>query len=503
MNINNGNRRLIINMSANIVSYGTTLLISFMLTPYLINTIGKDAYSFYPLSNNIISYMAILVNGLNTMASRYVTISLSKKDLDDANTYFSSMFFSNLILVGLMLIPMIILVACVDRFLSIPINLISSVRVLFSFSFASMVINIIFANFGIATFAKNRIDLRSLQELILSIIRLVLFIFFFSFFSPSIAYIGIIAFILANLTAIFQIFYTKKLLPEIRLNRTKFNIIYVKEVFLSGIWNSLNTLGSILLTSTSLIMANIFYGASSAGEYSIVQVVPNFINGLISMLTGVFFPMIMISFAQNDRNELLKVVKKAQSIVGVLSVTIIGTFIGFIALFFNLWVPKENASVLVLLSTITILPHILIGCMWSINGLNVAMNKVKFPALFLIGAGLCNILFSYVCFKFFDLGLISLVSVSSVIQIIWIAVFMPLYASKNLNIKYTTFYPLLIKGVCCCLIAFGLATALLHFFSIDNWIEFMFIGGSSGILSLSVNALIMIGFKDIKSIFKK
>lgn len=296
---------------------------------------------------------------------------------------------------------------------------------------------------------------------------------------------------------------TKKLLLEIKLSRDKFNIIYVKEVFLSGIWNSLNTLGSILLVSTSLIMANIFYGASAAGEYSIVQVVPNFINGLISMLTGVFFPMIMISFAQNDRSELMKVVKKAQSIVGLLSVTIIGTFIGFSSRFFSLWVPRENTAVLFLLSTITILPHILIGCMWPINALNAAMNKVKFPALFLIGAGLCNIFFSYICFKFFSFGLISIVSVSSAIQIIWIAIFMPLYASKSLNLKYVTFYPFLLKGVSCFFIALILSTSLISYFSIDNWIEFMFIGGISGILSLSVNALIMIGFKDIKSIFKK
>ena len=64
-----GNNRLTINLISNIISYSSTILISFVLTPYLINTLGKEAYSFYPLANNFVNFMGILTLALNSMAN--------------------------------------------------------------------------------------------------------------------------------------------------------------------------------------------------------------------------------------------------------------------------------------------------------------------------------------------------------------------------------------------------------------------------------------------------
>ena len=50
-----GKKQVAINMVANIVSYSANILISFVLTPFLINTLGKETYSFYPIANTIVS----------------------------------------------------------------------------------------------------------------------------------------------------------------------------------------------------------------------------------------------------------------------------------------------------------------------------------------------------------------------------------------------------------------------------------------------------------------
>ena len=423
------NKRTIINLVANTVSYSTTLIISFVLTPYLINTLGKEAYSFYPLANSFINYMSILLNALNAMASRFITVNLVKNEYKKTNKYFSSVLFSNIIMSGILLIPMILIVLFIDRILTVPFQLLASVQALFSFSFASMIVNIITSVLGVATFAKNRIDLRSFRELITSILRLALFYILFSCFTPSIVYVGIVAFIIAWVNFIIQHWYTQLLLPEIRISFSNFNWRYVKEVLAAGIWNSINSLGNILLVSSSLVMVNILYGAESGGEYSIVQTVPNFINGLISMLTGIFYPLITIAYAQNDKKKLLHEVNKSQTIVGFFSTSVIGVFVGFSTYFFRLWVPRENAERLFVLSTLTILPHCIIGCVWAITNLNVAMNKIKIPALYLLGSGIINILSVLVLYNFFDWDMIMIPICSSIIQIIWVGIFLPLYAS--------------------------------------------------------------------------
>ena len=486
------NKRLAINMMANIVSYSSTLLVSFVLTPYLINTLGKEAYSFYPLANNFVSYMTILTNALNSMASRYITMALTKKEIDKANTYFSSILFSNIVMAGILLIPMVLIVWFIDSLLVVPINLVGSVRILFSFSFATMLVNIITSVFGVATFSKNRIDLRSLRELIVSMLRLVLFVVLFTYFTPTIIYVGFVAFVISLVNFGFQRFYTKKLLPEISIDIKKFNIAYVKEVLFSGVWNSINSLGNMLLVSTSLILVNKFYGANAGGEYSIVQTVPNFINGIISMLTGVFYPMIMIKYARNDIKGMIGEIKKSQRIVGLFAVSVIGVFVGLSYDFFRLWTPGQDYNQLVILSTITIMPHWIIGCIWSLSNVNIALNKIKIPALYMLGSGVSNIVISIVVYKIFEPGVYAIPLISSVIQILWVAIFMPLYATKQLNIKWYTFYPTILRGGGACAITVALVTFVRNNLLLNSWIKLMGTGVLLGCIVLLINAVIIL-----------
>ena len=92
------NSRLGISLVANIISTLVSLGVSFVLTPYLIRTIGKEAYSFFFLLNNFVSYMTILSLALNSMVSRFITIAIAGNKLGKAHTYFSTVFFSNIIL---------------------------------------------------------------------------------------------------------------------------------------------------------------------------------------------------------------------------------------------------------------------------------------------------------------------------------------------------------------------------------------------------------------------
>ena len=124
-----------INLIAKIVSYGTTYLIAFFLTPYLVEKIGSEAYSYYPLANNFTSYMSIITIALNSMASRFITIALTKNEKENANKYFASIFFGNVLMSAILLIPMTIIVIFLDSILNIPVDLVISIKLLFSLVF--------------------------------------------------------------------------------------------------------------------------------------------------------------------------------------------------------------------------------------------------------------------------------------------------------------------------------------------------------------------------------
>lgn len=91
-------KRLIINLISNIISFIIQLGISFILTPIITEKVGDAAYGFIGLANNFVSYATIFTVIINSMASRFITLELSKNRTKEANKYFSSVLIMDLIM---------------------------------------------------------------------------------------------------------------------------------------------------------------------------------------------------------------------------------------------------------------------------------------------------------------------------------------------------------------------------------------------------------------------
>ncbi len=506
-NENISKKQITVNMLANIVSYSANIIISFVLTPFLINTLGKETYSFYPMANTIVSYMSVLSNSMSSIASRFVTISLVRNNEDEANKYYSSTLAANLLMSLLLLIPMAIVVIFLDKFMVVPINSVAAIKALFALVFSSALVNISVAIFGIATFAKNRIDLRSLGELVTASLRLILFYVLYKFLTPSIVYVGIVTLVVALVNILIQGNYTRLLLPEIHITKGNISIRHTKELLASSCWNAINSFGNTLMAGMSMILANIFYGATASGAYSIVQTVPQFVCGIITMLVGVFYPIITYRYAQNDKKGLVNEIKNAQSMVAIFGCSVISVFSALADEFFTLWTPGEDASYLALLSFATIIPHFMIACVWSLTNLNIVMNKVRIPAIYTLVSGIINVSIAYLTYRLFSPGLISLPIISSLLQVVWIVIFIPQYACRNLEVKWYTFYSPVVKAIITSAAVMGMVIHVKKYICLDKWITFIFFGGLIGGLALIVFSVTMLGplrlVNNIKSILTK
>ena len=233
-----------------------------------------------------------------------------------------------------------------------------------------------------------------------------------------------------------------------------------------------------------MILANLFYGADASGSYSIVQTVLQFINGVIVMLIGVFYPVITYKYAQHDRKGLIEQISNAQRLVGTFGCSVIAVFSALATEFFDLWTPGQNSEYLALLSFITIAPHFIISCVWSLTNLNIVINKVKIPALFTMLCGTLNVLIACIVNNFFDSGLISFALISSLLQIVWVGVFIPLYASKNLGIKARIFYKPAIRTIIPAIVLMFFIIQVKHIFLLSTWLSLFMFGGITGVVVL-------------------
>lgn len=232
-------------MFASMITYVVSMLVSFFLSPYIVENIGVEANGFIGLANNFISYASLITIALNALASRFITINIYRNNYENANKYFSSVFFSNVFLSAVMAVIAVVIIVYLNDFIDVPANLFSDVRLLFALLFADCIIGTITSVFSVATFARNKLYLNSMRTIESNIIRVLCIVALFSLFEPKLFFIGITSLIRCIYCLIINIHYTKKLLPQIKLKLSNFSFKMVKELIAGGIWSLINRLGQI------------------------------------------------------------------------------------------------------------------------------------------------------------------------------------------------------------------------------------------------------------------
>lgn len=491
-------------MIFNVGSFIINLCLSFFFTPYLIRTVGKEAYSFFPLINNMIGYTSIITTAIGSMAGRFITIKIYQNDTETAKKYFNSVFVANLILSFTFSLIAFYIIVNISNILTIPPTLKKEVQLLFIFTFGSMVINLTSSILGVGCFAKNRIDLNSAGTTVANFIRICTILMLFSLFSPSIVYMSISAFVSSILMMIYYIYLKKRLLPEFTIKPSKYySWKTLKEIISSGIWNSLNQLSVVLLTQLDLLITNLYIGVSATGDYSIAKTIPTLIQSFIGVLVSVFIPHFTILYAQGNKKELINNINQSIKLMGILVTLPIGYLLINGKIFFNLWLPNQNIHTLYWLSNLTIIPMIITGSINTIFNVYTVTNKLKIPALVLLLTGILNTIIILILLNKTSLGLWSIPFTSLFIGLLRNIIFTPIYAAHCLKEKWNIFYIAIFKGVIACSIVICITYLVNIIISSTNWLLFIINGIAVTIISLIINSYLFFNKTDILIILQK
>ena len=274
------NRQLVINMIAGLCTFVVGLAIRFILTPFIVKSLGPEAYGYIGLCGNLLSYSSLITIALNSMAGRFVTIEYSSGNIDGANIYFSSVFFSNLVLACVIVLLSAGCVLWLDKLINIPAALVLDVKILFGFSALNSIIALISSVFNVSPFIKNRLDLSNIFGILGNILNVALLYFAYSNFLPRLWYLSLAGTITTVYSAIVGWALCAKLTPDLVIKRTFYNYDKVKKLIKSGVWNLVTKLGDILGRGLDLIIANVCIGSLEMGIFAITKNVPFLILSL-------------------------------------------------------------------------------------------------------------------------------------------------------------------------------------------------------------------------------
>ena len=499
-------KRLLINIASNIISFFVQLGISFFLTPIITNKVGTDAYGFIGLSNNFVSYANIFTVIINSMASRFITYELMRGKTKEANKYFSSVFYMDVIMSVIVLIINTLLVINITRVLNVPEHLVKDVKITFALSGISLVISIMSTIFTIATYVKNRLDIDAIRNIIGNILKAIVLIILFSFLPPKIYYIMIGGLVFSTFIFAVNIRITKRLAPELTISKKYFDKKYIWKLTKSGIWNSINNFSKVLLTGLDLLIANLFIGATDMGNLSIAKTIPTTIENLMATIVNVFGPEYINYYSKHQIRRLVGEVNFSMKLVALIMIVPITGFIAFGESFFRLWLTSKTDSEIAeiqILSVLSLLPFAISVCNYTLFVLDTTTNKLKRPVIATLIMSIASVVTTIILLKTTNLGLYAIAGVSSFYWVLKTIFFNTINAAKNLRINRFTFFRQFGYNFICLLVTLILFLIISKFLVLNTWKKFLIVVVIVGICGYILDFMMLLDKEEKRRLISK
>lgn len=488
----NEKKQLTINLVASLICFAVNLGINFFLFPYIISTVGTEAYGFVSLANNFVNYATIITIALNSMTSRFITIAIHQKREQDVKQYYTSILFANLFIIAALIVPAIIVVVYLEKFLNISIDLIWDVKLLFTLTFLNFFVTIIDSTYSIATFATNKLYLKSIKTVEAYILKVVVIFIAFLCFKPSVFYIGLATLVSSVFLLLWNKHYTKKLLPNIEIKKEYMSFKKIKEVISAGVWNTITQLGQLLSDGLDLIICNLFITPVAMGQLAIVKTISGAVGSLLSTVSNVFNPQLTIEYAKEKGEELVQRLKSAMRITGAFANIPFAFLIVFGTIFYTLWTPTEDSKLLMILTYLTFQGVIVSGIITPMYSIYTITNKIKVNSILRVVIGVICVGVVYILLQTTDLGIYAVAGVSTTIGLIFNFFFVPMYCSHCLHIKYTEFYPLIFKYIFTTGILILVLFGIKFIFLPNNWLTLIIAGIITGVVGIIINFTILL-----------
>ena len=486
-------RRVIaLNMFWSLLSLCINYLMNFLITPYVTNNIGVEAYGFVALANTFISYVDILAVGLNAFAGRFIAMAYYQKKLEKANRYFSSTILADLILACVLLAGGTVAIVQLDRMLQIPQELTADVKLLFFIVLMRYLLTLLRTAFDAAAFISERIDLAEKLQSAAYLLQAGLLLALCLLLQPHVWYVGLAAAVGALLLLAGNLRLCHKLTPELQFHVKDFSPHAVWEVLSTGSWTALNNLGNLLNSGLDLLITNRMLNATVMGQISVAKSLETIVSGMIMKISTVFRPRCLRLYAEDKMEELTGLLKISMRCTGgFCNLVVMGFFVcghDFMAL----WLPGQNTDFLFRAGLIVLLSDIATGAVQPLYYVYTLTQKLRLPCCVTILMGTANVLSMYILLRYTSVGAYAVLLTTLVISVVHF-VDAPLYAAHCLHLPLHTFYPTLVCNGASLAAGFAAAEMLRRILpAAGSWGTLMFKALTAATVLLPIVVLILL-----------
>ena len=479
-------RTILRNILATWVGYAVSLIIGFLLSPFVVHHLGNTGYGVWTLVVSLTGYFGTLDLGLRQSVGRFVARYMALNDEENVNRTISNAF-TLLGVAGMLSLLAAIIATFGFGIFQLDPNYRSDARIALLLSGLNISLALPMSAFSAVLFSLERFDAVTGISILGTLTRSTMIVFFLS------RGYGVIALALIMLCAscaeyLLSAIMVCKLYPSFRPRRCYVEIAKCKQLFNFGIYRFIWIVANQLIFYTDTVVIGIFLNAGAITYYAVAGSLINYGRNIVALGADTLSPAASGLDAKNDTKGLQDLLILGTRIALTIGLPICLGFLFLGKQFITLWMGPAYAISAAYLIVLTI-PQFTSMPQYTSAHVLVSMAKHQTLAYVTVGEGITNLVLSIILVRKF--GLMGVAWGTVIPHIISTAVLIPSFTLGALKMKWSDY---LVRGFVRPILAAIPAAGVCYAFSVlviaPSWIVFgaevLVLGGTSALMSYCV-----------------
>jgi O-antigen/teichoic acid export membrane protein len=457
------------NVFSNWASYAVVAAVGFLLTPFVVHSLGQAGYGLWTLLLSLTGYFGLLDLGIRSSLGRFVARYVAMKDAERVSRTVSTAV-AMLGLGGLLAFGSSIVIAqfFLDGF-KIGAEQLSTAKAALIIAGLNMSCALPLAVFTAVLIGLERFDVLSGITMVGALVRAALVV---AVLKSGYGLVALAAVTLAEALAEYcaMAFAAKLLFPALRLSLRLVDRATFFELFGFSVYRFIWMAGTQLIFYSNSLVIGAFLGTAAITTYAIACSVINYGRIFVSLLTDTFYPAATRMDARNDVKGLQELLFQGTRIALMVALPL---FIGYIFLgrqFITVWMGKSYATSAIYLSVLAVAQLTFMS--QNVSTLILAgMARHRILAYLILAEGIVVIIVSIFLVR--RMGLMGVALGTVIPDVISTAVVIPLYTLRLLGISPGRYWKQTFLGPLAAAVpAAGLAWLFSSIVSEPGWLGF-------------------------------
>jgi O-antigen/teichoic acid export membrane protein len=432
------------NLAINWMSFVASGVVMFLLSPFVINSLGAVEYGIWSLLNVLTGYMGILDVGIRASTGRHVFLYIGKEDHQAVDeTIRTGLGFYSVLGFLILLVAALIGLVFPSVFVSVP----AEYRPMLLWLVPLMAVNVWFSAFSSVfssvLVAHERFDMARGVDFFTLLVRTVgtIVVLYMGF-----GIIGLALVVVASniIPVVCNAWLGKRVYPQLRFWPLQMHRERMRELMTYGIGSFIATAGVKIIGQTDLLIVGIAIDVSAVTVYSVGAMIVYYSHQLTKQINRTFQPSLQKAVARGEMGSARWIVFRQVRLACLIGIPVYVGFIIYAESFIRLWMLGPNfgessvrsaATVMQILAGAKLLNLFYMGA----GPLLWAMGRVRFSASIAMGEALTNLGLSLVFVLFMNYGLWGVALGTFVSRLVVMTFVMPWYACRAAGINFGSY----------------------------------------------------------------